>query len=71
MKDSDKRYPIPVPEMEQESLSDYCCPSASSGDMTGLIPAHSENDGSIEAYNDVYQYLPGYMDIENINNEQK
>ena len=71
MKESDKRYHIPVPEMEQDSLSDYCCPSASSGDMTGLIPADPESNGSTEAYNEVYKYLPGYMDAEYINNEQE
>lgn len=71
MKKSDKKYPFPVPEMEQDSLADYCCPSASWGDMTGLIPYVAGNDGEVEAYNEVYQYLPGYTDIENINNEQK
>lgn len=69
MRDEDKKYPLPVPEMERNDLPEYCCPSASWGDMTGLIPADSGNDGAIEAYNEVYRYLPGYSDAENMHNQ--
>lgn len=37
--------------------------SASSGDMTGLIPSGIE-DNEIDSYEDIYPYLPGsYKDV--------
>lgn len=48
---------IPVSEPERNGL-EYVCPSASWGDMTGLIPSGLENGSEIESYEDVYPYLP-------------
>ena len=48
---------IPVPEPERNGL-EYVCPSASWGDMTGLIPSGLENGCEIDSYEDVYPYLP-------------
>ncbi len=48
---------IPVPEPERNGL-EYVCPSASWGDMTGLIPSGLENGSEIESYEDVYPYMP-------------
>ena len=48
---------IPVTETERNGL-EYVCPSASWGDMTGLIPSGLENGSEIESYEDVYPYMP-------------
>jgi len=34
----------------------YLCPSASWGDMTGLIPADTGQEGSEESYEELYPY---------------
>ncbi len=39
---------------------DYLSNAASAGDCTGLIPSLPSSDAEIEAYNDLYQYLPPY-----------
>lgn len=56
---SKRKKHIPVPEPEKQEL-EYVCPSASWGDMTGLIPADTDTDGSAESYGDLYPYLPEY-----------
>ncbi|MBR6384551.1 MAG: hypothetical protein IKS03_00260 [Ruminococcus sp.] len=52
-----RRKEIPVPEKKRE---EYICPSASWGDMTGLIPNNPEKKDSEESYRDVYPYMPEY-----------
>lgn len=52
---NNKKIPVPDPE---KSRLEYFCPSASWGDMTGLIPSGLENGGEIDSYEDVYPYLP-------------
>lgn len=37
---------------------DYLENSASTDDMTGLIPAAVRNEAQAEAYEDIYEYLP-------------
>lgn len=37
---------------------DYLSNAASSMDCTGLIPSLPENEDEIEAYNEIYQFLP-------------
>ena len=37
---------------------DYLSIAASSTDFTGLIPSLQENEGELEAYNDIYQFRP-------------
>lgn len=50
-----------IPETEQEKQElEYFCPSASWGDMTGLIPANPTDEEKRKSYNDVYSYLPEY-----------
>lgn len=34
----------------------YLCPSASWGDMTGLIPADTQIDGADESYEELYPF---------------
>lgn len=68
MKDSDKKYPFPEPEKYPADLTDYFCPSASWGDMTGLIPYAVRNDSEIKSYNDVYPYLAD--DADDMRNQQ-
>ncbi|MBE6836566.1 MAG: hypothetical protein E7509_01015 [Ruminococcus sp.] len=34
------------------------CPVCSSGDCTGLIPAGINNKDEIEAYNEMYNFIP-------------
>ncbi len=70
MKKTEKNYPFPAPDKKQDSLSDYYCPSASWGDMTGLIPYSAVNDGAVASYEDVYPFLPGYIEDESVNNDQ-
>ncbi|MBQ8182017.1 MAG: hypothetical protein IJ010_08645 [Ruminococcus sp.] len=48
---------IPVPEPDKNDL-EYVCPSASWGDMTGLIPAGSENHSELLSYEEMYPFLP-------------
>lgn len=37
---------------------DYLADSASSNDCTGLIPSAPQNSAELEAYQDVYAYMP-------------
>ncbi len=53
-----KNKEIPVPDPNADRLK-YNFPSASWGDMTGLIPYSADTEGERESYNDVYPYLPG------------
>ena len=50
---------IPVPDRDKPE-HEYICPSASWGDMTGLIPAGTHQSGAIESYEEVYPFLPPY-----------
>ena len=52
---SKKKIPVPEPEKEE-----YICPSASWGDMTGLIPFAAEDSAERSSYDEVYPYLPEY-----------
>lgn len=52
-----KNKDIPVPEPDIQEL-EYVCPSASWGDMTGLIPANPTDKDTRDSYQDVYPYLP-------------
>lgn len=54
---NDKNCEKPFEPIGEDEILKYCCPSASWGDMTGLIPFASEKNGDLEAYNDVYPYL--------------
>lgn len=54
-----KKRKIPVPEPDKQEL-EYVCPSASWGDMTGLIPANPNGDEQLFAYDKLYPYLPEY-----------
>ena len=56
---SKRRKNIPVPDPEKQDL-EYVCPSASWGDMTGLIPAETGDDSSRGSYSSLYNYLPEY-----------
>ncbi len=40
----------------------YLCPSASWGDMTGLIPADPHKDEAVENYEDLYPYRADQAD---------
>ena len=48
---------IPVSEPEK---SEYICPSASWGDMTGLIPFAAEDSAECSSCEGVYPYLSEY-----------
>lgn len=50
-----KKNPIPEPEMQE---LEYVCPSASWGDMTGLIPANPTDKAERDSYKEIYPYLP-------------
>ncbi len=52
----------PVVDDEDENLLKYCCPSASSRDMTGLIPYAADEESQMEAYNEMYPYLADDVD---------
>lgn len=52
-----KNKNIPVPEPDTQEL-EYVCPSASWGDMTGLIPANPTDKDTRDSYQDIYPYLP-------------
>lgn len=54
-----RKKSIPVPDPEKTEL-EYICPSASWGDMTGLIPAGESDDKVDEVYKDLYPYRPEY-----------
>lgn len=54
---SKKKKNIPVPQPEKE---EYICPSASWGDMTGLIPFAAEDSDQRSSYEEVYPYLAEY-----------
>ena len=53
-----KNSHIPVPDPDQDRL-EYTCPSASWGDMTGLIPYAAANETQLDNYGEVYPFLPG------------
>ncbi|SEL45387.1 hypothetical protein SAMN02910353_02649 [Ruminococcus sp. YRD2003] len=55
-----RKKSIPVPEPEKQEL-EYVCPSASWGDMTGLIPAGECDDKVDEAYKELFPYRPEYL----------
>lgn len=56
MSKNKKKIPVPEPENEEE----YVFPSASWGDMTGLIPYAAEDREERSSYGEVYPYLPEY-----------
>ena len=58
---SKKTRKIPVPDSEADK-SEYICPSASWGDMTGLRPYAVENKDALDAYGEIYPYLPEYLE---------
>lgn len=47
-----KKHPVQEPESKEPEYF----PSASWGDMTGLIPADTEQDGAGRSYSDIYPY---------------
>lgn len=51
---------IPVPDLRRQRGLEYTCPSASWGDMTGLIPYAAEDDAQLSNYDELYPYLPEY-----------
>lgn len=53
----EKKKFIPVPDPDQTEL-EYICPSASAGDMTGLIPANNSPETESESYKELYPYIP-------------
>ena len=55
---SRKKREIPVPDPEDDE--EYICPSASWGDMTGLIPYAAGDKADRLAYEALYPYLPGH-----------
>lgn len=63
MINSNDFYPYPNDRDDNDEMLKYCCPSASWGDMTGLIPYALQNVSEVGAYNEVYPFLP---DDENI-----
>lgn len=63
-------YPTLEPD-EEEDFFKYSCPSASSGDMTGLIPFNAEEKDSVESYNEMYPYLPEDYAITNDETDKK
>ena len=52
-----KNKNIPIHEPDRQEL-EYVCPSASWGDMTGLIPANPTDKETRDSYQDIYPYLP-------------
>ena len=52
-----KKNDIPVPEPDKNE--EYLCPSASWGDMTGLIPYNAAEDTSESSCREAYPYLSG------------
>ena len=53
-----KKNDIPVPEPDKNE--EYLCPSASWGDMSGLIPYNAADSTSESSCREVYPYLSGY-----------
>lgn len=56
MKHKKKNIPIGDP---QNNAAENICPSASWGDMTGLIPSGTDEDSDIDSYEDVYPFMGG------------
>ena len=56
MNKSKKKIPVPDPENDEE----YICPSASWGDVTGLIPYSAEAGIERASYDEVYPFLHEY-----------
>lgn len=52
---SKKKKQIPVPD--PNTPEQYICPSASFGDMTGLIPSAAETPDERSSYTDMYKYM--------------
>lgn len=59
--ESEKKHPslFPVEEMDG---SDMRMQATSETDMTGLIPRGILNEEDAESYNEIYPYLPPYVD---------
>lgn len=70
MKKNNDVYPYPTESDENDKLLKYCCPSASWGDMTGLIPYAAYGNGELESYNEVYNYLPNVKENTEENDNQ-
>ena len=45
------------PSLEKPEL-EYVCPSASWGDMTGLIPSGGADEQERSSYQEIFPYLP-------------
>ena len=56
MKKNKKTPPIGEPDSMKE---EYLFPSASSGDMTGLIPSGTSIDSELDAYKDLFPFMGG------------
>lgn len=56
---SRKKREIPVPE--PENAEEYICPSASWGDITGLVPFAAENSDQHGSYSEIYPYISEYV----------
>ena len=48
----EKKIPVPEPQPDEYEL-----PSASYGDMTGLIPTPAEDENQRDSYGDIIPYL--------------
>ena len=55
---SGKKREIPVPD--PENAEEYICPSASWGDITGIIPLAAGDSTQSGPYEEVYPYPSGY-----------
>lgn len=55
---SRKKREIPVPDPENDE--EYICPSASWGDITGLVPFAADDGNQHGSYEEVYPYPSGY-----------
>ncbi len=56
---SRKKREIPVPDPENDK--EYICPSASWGDITGLVPFAAENSDQHGSYSEIYPYISEYV----------
>ena len=56
---SRKKREIPVPDPENDE--EYICPSASWGDITGLVPFAAVDSTQSGAYEEIYPYLSEYV----------
>jgi hypothetical protein len=56
---SRKKREIPVPD--PENAEEYICPSASWGDITGIIPLAAGDSTQSGPYEEVYPYLSEYV----------